>query len=765
MLEHDARVAEERQDWNAAAQIWGAVLADGSANPPQCLRAARAFRMAGRLDEADRTLELVACLAPQDPELAVERAWLAQARGDWPQTLACWQVVRKHWPDQPESYAGEASVLRVMGRLNEAEDLVDAGAARFPTNPMFAVERGWIAQQRGDWTAAALRWDALRTSFPGLPAGYAGLATVLRVQGNLDAAERLLHDATERFPQDSAIRTEAAWLAQARGDLELAARRWDALRRERPHHIDAYLQQAACLHSLGRSQEASTVLAAGCASHPDDFQLHRAAAQLLVERHLWDAAQQAFAAIGARWPQQPGGLLGEAAALVGRGSVAEAEFRLRRAEVRFPIDVTVARALARLPVSKTHHNAGDWAEAARRLRRASQRFPSSVEVWSDLIEAESHSGACDAADATAEAAMRQFPDEATIALRWVGVAQTRADTNETVRRFRIAYGRHRAEVRLITGFAEALAQVGSHAEAAHVLGRVPARDRNSVVYMIAEATLATQRRAWDEVAERWAAAERRFPNDRVVAAAAARARLTAVEAGTTHIEDNLATPFGQDTAQAVIRRFESLGGKPLGCEFGFVQRALALEPLGLLRWTGVPPPRLVAALNGGFEGVGDPAQTELIRPASANEEYLLRDRHFGLLTHTSVTPAEVPPEDFFPRACLRQKFLRRRLLQRLAQGSHVFVYRMAQHDIAEDELLALHCAIRAHGPGTLLYVGQSRSPAEGNTVQQRVPGLLVGSIARFEIASSGTYVGAATEDWVLLCRRALALLSDAPTHT
>jgi tetratricopeptide (TPR) repeat protein len=59
----------------------------------------------------------------------------------------------------------------------------------------------------------------------------------------------------------------------------------------------------------------------------------------------------------------------------------------------------------------------------------------------------------------------------------------------------------------------------------------------------------------------------------------------------------------------ILMCFESLGGTHQGCEFGNVQRHYGAEPLGLLRWAEMTPDNLMAALECGFEGVGDPENT------------------------------------------------------------------------------------------------------------------------------------------------------------
>jgi hypothetical protein len=52
---------------------------------------------------------------------------------------------------------------------------------------------------------------------------------------------------------------------------------------------------------------------------------------------------------------------------------------------------------------------------------------------------------------------------------------------------------------------------------------------------------------------------------------------------------------------------------------------------------------LVAALDADFAGVGAPEQTEIFT-MNWTDTYLVRDRRFGIVSHTHQCQAEMPPE-------------------------------------------------------------------------------------------------------------------------
>ena len=154
------------------------------------------------------------------------------------------------------------------------------------------------------------------------------------------------------------------------------------------------------------------------------------------------------------------------------------------------------------------------------------------------------------------------------------------------------------------------------------------------------ARCAELREEWAEAVSRWSAAEALYPQVREISYGAFLARL--------RLAENDASPHERDTSAArqlpagtalpmreLMMQFESLGADPGGCEFGLVQRTFGAEPLGLLRWATIGAANLTDALNVGFEGVGDPANTELaVAAQGTREEYTVRDRRFGMLMHT-----------------------------------------------------------------------------------------------------------------------------------
>ncbi len=200
----------------------------------------------------------------------------------------------------------------------------------------------------------------------------------------------------------------------------------------------------------------------------------------------------------------------------------------------------------------------------------------------------------------------------------------------------------------------------------------------------------------------------------------------------------------------LMMRFESLGED---CEFGLVQRYCGAEPLGLLRFSSTPLPKLIAALDARFEGLGRPDMVH-VELSSNGREYMVMDKRFGLYYHAWVLAGEKTPEEIHARECRRLPFLARKLIEDLHEAAKIFVYR-GMTPLREDDVHRLAKAMRVYGPNTLLWVEAHGDPEEMGSVEELDERLLKGHIERFAPASNAHDFS--IDAWVDICHNALSL--------
>ena len=120
----------------------------------------------------------------------------------------------------------------------------------------------------------------------------------------------------------------------------------------------------------------------------------------------------------------------------------------------------------------------------------------------------------------------------------------------------------------------------------------------------------------------------------------------------------------------IYNQFESLGHD---CEFGFAQRKVGAEPIGLFRWCGIQPHHLMSVMANRLEDFDYPEHYALEKQTSG--QYFLKDFKYNTVTHTHILAGVVPEDILLKRMLQRQTFLKRKLLSEIHIGNKIFVYR------------------------------------------------------------------------------------------
>ncbi len=200
----------------------------------------------------------------------------------------------------------------------------------------------------------------------------------------------------------------------------------------------------------------------------------------------------------------------------------------------------------------------------------------------------------------------------------------------------------------------------------------------------------------------------------------------------------------------LMLKFESLGQN---CEFGLVQRRCQAEPLGLLRFSSTPLPRLLDALDARLAGLGAP-ETTSVALSPNGREYMVKDSRFGFVSHAWVNAGAMDPEDIMRREVRRVPILARKLVEDLEGGDKIFVFK-GMGTMAEEEVFPLALAIRRYGPNRLLLVNLADAEHRAGTVEARAPGFMVGYLDRFAPGNNAHDLSFGS--WVQVCRAAYRL--------
>lgn len=184
-----AGVAEQRQDFDVAAQRWLEARTRFGEHASIHSRLIGVLQSAGRLDEAKAALDVARERFPEDAEILRSEALLAQGRQDWDAAFQAWTRFSERYPDNVQAVSGLGAALRSAGRLQDSADFLKGHAEKDPGNLELNYHYGLTLTEQRDWQAALPLWARLKISHGEHASVQGGIVAALW-QAKLDLADR-----------------------------------------------------------------------------------------------------------------------------------------------------------------------------------------------------------------------------------------------------------------------------------------------------------------------------------------------------------------------------------------------------------------------------------------------------------------------------------------------------------------------------------------------------------------------------------------------
>jgi tetratricopeptide (TPR) repeat protein len=750
-VEAAARAQSER-DFKTALVRWQLVRELFPDDPRGFSGCGTVLRQMRRFDDADLVLSEGLNRFPKDETIVIARAWVAHARGDFLEANRRWEVVLRLYPLSFDGYFGGGSILTALRRFDEADELYRLALSRFPVSVGLLGDFAAVAQSRGDSIEASRRWVVLHTLFPIRVDCFLRQARCLREANLYDEADSVLRDAQTIFPGNSGVLIDFALSAQHSGRTSEALKRWEIVITEFPGLVDGYVGAAHALNDLGRFADALNVLQPAVRKFPDSI----AASSLCVwtEHYRGNFAE---ALIGwtnfrERFPTDKAGYIGGAASMISSGKIHEAAALLERGRRLFPNDIQIAIQWARVP-----QHLQNWPEAVSRWEQLCACFPENPAVIAGSAIALVKSGNSDKGERILEEAITRDLGGIEVFQAFAECAGLRREWPVNEARWRKAVEKFPDRVSAWTGLGEALRNAGRLEESQKILSAALQRFPDNLELERHLALTYSSQRLWTIALPLWERLKRKYPRNQSVLSGITQTVWRAqedlgaistqnIEGATSFeipsflLEEDDSVEHG-NALRALFLKFESLGDT---CEFGIVQRRFGAEPISLLRWASTQPAKLVQALDSKFEGVGDAEHTII---QVSHGEYTTQDRRYHMFSHTFTPETAEPLDRFTVQHLRRMKYLRKKLIEDLATGEKVFVYK-SNSGVSEEDARAIFQAIRGYGGQTaLLCVRLSDAANEPGSVRALESGLFIGYIDRFSTVDINVDV------WVELCRK------------
>lgn len=254
-----AEIAVRRQIWPEAIQRWATIRERFSDHPFGYVEGARALQHAGRTAEAEQLLGDATRRFPSDVSIRVGWADLAGRRADWVEAHRRWEETRRLFQHEVRAWVESANALSSATRVDEADALFEEALQRFPANLDVMFAWALLATRARSSETTQERWRRVRDAFPNHTQGYVFGAYALQDSGRPADAEVLIAEALQRFPAEMEVLRAAGEIAFRRGELALAAERFQAAAARFPGDISLARR---CVESLGALQRQDEALGA-----------------------------------------------------------------------------------------------------------------------------------------------------------------------------------------------------------------------------------------------------------------------------------------------------------------------------------------------------------------------------------------------------------------------------------------------------------------------------------------------------------------------
>jgi len=752
-----ARQAEAAEDLPTALVVWSTVQVRYPDEPEGYAAAGRLLKRANRLEEAEATVAKARVRFPENLAIAEQFAWTAHEAEKWPEAHSRWTEFRRQFPEALVGYAADGVVLQAMQRFDEAESVYRAAFSRWPTISEFDLLADYaeLCQARGHLEEGSRLWAALRIQFPDKPRGYLRDAANLSSAGHHDQAEALLSQALALWPNDPTVLIECAHSAQERGALKDRVKRWEAVLKAFPTRVEGYLGAAHTFFDLQRFADAQNVLRPALQLFPDAASVAELNARIAFARDEFVEAGKRWAAFRERFPAHPAGWAGGVDVFLAVANHGEASYLSDKARDLFPLDLDVAVAWCTVP-----EQIKDWELAESRWAVACEQFPEALYVKTRYVAALMQNKRWAGAEILLKATLAEHAGDLGLLRTYAECATERGAWAEAAVRWRDVTRRFPTAPGGWNGLGDMLRRAGRLDDSAVLLTSALHKFPDDENLEQSLAWTLTLGRHWPEALRRWEQLTRRFPQRPSVVGGTTFALTQAKQDLELAVSEGRPKPFeiplslltlqelhGMDNAdlKRLLMQFESLGDT---CEFGMVQRQFGAEPLGLLRWATTTPRHLIAALDNQLKGVGEREFTVIEAHAG---EFVTWDKRYSMHSHTFIPETAEPLAAFTERHLRRMQYLRRKLLEDLAAGEKIFVYK-CDDGLSVDEAQGLHRALRRYNPHAALLCAMLSDDVHSSGALEWIDdGLFIGFIDRFSTVDVNVNV------WVELCRKALEI--------
>lgn len=314
--------------------------------------------------------------APDDPDVRLLEATLANREGRVQEALTLVRALRENHPQYTGAVSLEYSILMEAGDFDGAIAALDAGIADNPDAVALQLVRLKAFERREQWEEVEAGLLQISEQLPDAKAVRYELAKLYVKLERLDEAEQVLDALRERFPDDTTAKlTYAEFLARHRTteDAERILQQYAANEPDVPAFGFALATLYTFDERLAEAGEIYRELIATAGEPDDQARARTELAKLLLRQERFEEARELLDAVLAEVENDPEARIVRAGLEIRDGELDAAIADLRAARRNDPDS---RRALTLL--AQAHLRAGDNGLAEERMRDLLRAYPDDV---------------------------------------------------------------------------------------------------------------------------------------------------------------------------------------------------------------------------------------------------------------------------------------------------------------------------------------------------------------------------------------------------
>lgn len=351
--------------------------------------------------------------------------------------------------------------------LEEFDTLVQEEERAMASDESNLLRQAQSALAIGDYEKAGRYWDEALVSYPKFARTSQAAPKILLGLGRFEEAEALMVEGRRLHPRNAFYAINYALVAERRGELEEAIRRWAYVRKKFSGDWRPYVRGGVCLRRLGNLDAGDKLHKKAIRMFPNVEVAWVEAAYSAERRADWAEAVRRWQTVQYQF-RNCAGAIGAATGLEALGKLEMAQQQLEEAHKAFPRAQEVIIALGEF---FTRH--GDIESALSYWRNVQQLIPRMEAAYRNEIIILQKAGRQSEAESVAWASVGRFTFEPWFAVECALLAHRRQDWQTAAAHWAVVRTRWPSRQDGFKMGAEALIALGRITEAARLLGSMP----------------------------------------------------------------------------------------------------------------------------------------------------------------------------------------------------------------------------------------------------------------------------------------------------